>query len=70
MPTTSWLSRLHSPRPLVSVLVPLVLTVCVVTVARPFCEVNVFRSVMVWVILPWVTMPTGTPAAVVTPLPP
>ncbi len=70
MPTMSWLSRFHSPTPLVSEPVPLVLTVCVVTVARPFCEVNVLRSVIVWVILPWVTMPTVTPAAVGRPLPP
>src|SRR6185437_14189642 len=70
MPTMSWLSRSHSAVPLVSVPVPPVLTICVVTVARPFCEVKVLRSESVWVRLPFEMMPTVTPAAVGKLVPP
>src|SRR6185437_11472754 len=60
MPTMSWVSRSHSPSPLVSVPPPFTSTTFSGMLARPFCERNFEKSLLTLVMLPWVITPTGT----------
>jgi len=65
MPAMSWLSRSHSPSPLVSLLPPSTVTTFIGMLPRPgFWLRNELKSLCTFVMLPSAMMPTGIVAPV------